>query len=97
MAKLWAFHFSNFDKFLSYYHITTFAPFICVVVKITTYGRSRRLANLTDNRGSRFDLIQLILLVHLANMMISMIIILAAKLKLDSRGKKYVAEKEVML
>ena len=55
------------------------------------------MANLTDHGGSSFDLIQLILPDHLVNMMITMIIILDAKLKLDSRGKKYVAEKEVLL
>jgi len=32
-----------------------------------TSARSRRLINLTDHGGSRFDLIQLILLDHLAN------------------------------
>ena len=38
-----------------------------VLVKIMTFVRSRHLANLTDYRGSRFDLIQLILPDHLAN------------------------------
>ena len=38
-----------------------------VLVKIMTFVRSRHLENLADYRGSRFDLIKLILPDHLAN------------------------------
>ena len=44
-----------------------------VVVKIITSVKLRYLANLTVHEGFRFDLIQLILLDHLANRMVTTI------------------------